>query len=303
MVSHAIRHPLRLQQGLQKRFEGFTSIGLRSLAANAMLSAKENLILQLSQGLPEAGLSLAIKAIRSCDIRNIFHSSSSMKRSLVMELFSWNAPNSHNVVPYPPQGERTMDYVKPQEVVKGMLTTGQMKLDLPVHQLLIRRALAGTFWLWAWRIWRCCSMPPPISPSYSSRSLDGEGDRHQCAGTIHLEPLAAVSTDEYQTDVYEHELATAGSLAEDIILSNVVLKEHRLRRSKGGNIRRPLCRLPSARSRNGPINSPSCPFSKTGMIASEGDRIGKEYRRGYEKVRVRRCASHRCDNLGVCRAQ
>jgi hypothetical protein len=33
-----------------------------------------------------------------------------------------------------------MDYAKPQEVVKGMLATGQMKLDLPVHQLLIRGA-------------------------------------------------------------------------------------------------------------------------------------------------------------------
>jgi len=38
-----------------------------------------------------------------------------------------------------------MDYAKPQEVVKGMLATGQMKLDLPVHQLLIRGALAGAF--------------------------------------------------------------------------------------------------------------------------------------------------------------
>jgi formate transporter len=38
-----------------------------------------------------------------------------------------------------------MDYAKPQEVVKGMLTTGQMKLDLPVGQLVIRGALAGAF--------------------------------------------------------------------------------------------------------------------------------------------------------------
>ena len=38
-----------------------------------------------------------------------------------------------------------MDYAKPQEVVKGMLATGQMKLDLPVHQLVIRGALAGAF--------------------------------------------------------------------------------------------------------------------------------------------------------------
>ena len=38
-----------------------------------------------------------------------------------------------------------------------------------------------------------------------------------------------MSTDEYQTDVYEYELATAGSMAEDIILTNVVSKEHRLK--------------------------------------------------------------------------
>jgi hypothetical protein len=38
-----------------------------------------------------------------------------------------------------------MDYAKPQEIVKGMLATGQMKLDLPVHQLVMRGALAGAF--------------------------------------------------------------------------------------------------------------------------------------------------------------
>ena len=38
-----------------------------------------------------------------------------------------------------------MDYAKPQEIVKGMLATGQMKLDLPVPQLVIRGALAGAF--------------------------------------------------------------------------------------------------------------------------------------------------------------
>ncbi|WP_447986602.1 formate/nitrite transporter family protein [Nitrospira sp. Nam74] len=38
-----------------------------------------------------------------------------------------------------------MDYAKPQEVVKSMLATGQMKLNLPVPQLLIRGALAGAF--------------------------------------------------------------------------------------------------------------------------------------------------------------
>jgi membrane fusion protein, multidrug efflux system len=41
--------------------------------------------------------------------------------------------------------------------------------------------------------------------------------------------LATVSTEEYQTDVYADELTTAGSLAEDVILSNVVSKEHRVK--------------------------------------------------------------------------
>ena len=41
--------------------------------------------------------------------------------------------------------------------------------------------------------------------------------------------LATASTEEYQTDVYADELTTAGSMAEDIILSNVVSKEYRLR--------------------------------------------------------------------------
>jgi formate transporter len=38
-----------------------------------------------------------------------------------------------------------MDYVKPQEIVKDMLNTGLMKLDLPAHHLLIRGALAGAY--------------------------------------------------------------------------------------------------------------------------------------------------------------
>lgn len=38
-----------------------------------------------------------------------------------------------------------MDYVKPHEVVKSMLATAEMKLNLPVHQLLLRGALAGAF--------------------------------------------------------------------------------------------------------------------------------------------------------------
>jgi formate transporter len=38
-----------------------------------------------------------------------------------------------------------MDYVKPQEIVKDMLDTGIMKLDLPVRHLLIRGALAGAY--------------------------------------------------------------------------------------------------------------------------------------------------------------
>jgi membrane fusion protein (multidrug efflux system) len=41
--------------------------------------------------------------------------------------------------------------------------------------------------------------------------------------------LATASTEEYQTDVYADELSTAGSMAEDIILSNVVSKEYRLK--------------------------------------------------------------------------
>jgi formate transporter len=38
-----------------------------------------------------------------------------------------------------------MDYVKPQEIVKDMLSAGVTKLDLPVHHLLIRGALAGAY--------------------------------------------------------------------------------------------------------------------------------------------------------------
>ncbi len=38
-----------------------------------------------------------------------------------------------------------MDYVKPQDIVKGMLSTAEVKLNLPVHQLLMRGALAGGF--------------------------------------------------------------------------------------------------------------------------------------------------------------
>jgi len=38
-----------------------------------------------------------------------------------------------------------MDYVKPQEIVKDMLNTGTMKLDLAVRHLLIRGALAGAY--------------------------------------------------------------------------------------------------------------------------------------------------------------
>jgi hypothetical protein len=55
--------------------------------------------------------------------------------------------------------------------------------------------------------------------AFSSRSLDGDGDRHQRAGTIGLQLADGRVTDEYQTDVYEHELATADSMAEDIILT------------------------------------------------------------------------------------
>ncbi len=38
-----------------------------------------------------------------------------------------------------------MDYVKPQEVVSDMVSTGAVKLDLPVRHLLIRGALAGAY--------------------------------------------------------------------------------------------------------------------------------------------------------------
>ncbi len=38
-----------------------------------------------------------------------------------------------------------MDYVKPQEVVNDMVSTGAVKLDLPVRHLLIRGALAGAY--------------------------------------------------------------------------------------------------------------------------------------------------------------
>jgi len=38
-----------------------------------------------------------------------------------------------------------MDYVKPHDIVKSMLSTAEVKLNLPVHQLLIRGALAGGF--------------------------------------------------------------------------------------------------------------------------------------------------------------
>jgi formate transporter len=38
-----------------------------------------------------------------------------------------------------------MDYVKPQDIVKGMLSTAEVKLNLPIHQLLMRGALAGGF--------------------------------------------------------------------------------------------------------------------------------------------------------------
>ena len=38
-----------------------------------------------------------------------------------------------------------MDYVKPQEIVRDMVNTGGLKLDLPVRHLLIRGALAGAY--------------------------------------------------------------------------------------------------------------------------------------------------------------
>ncbi len=42
-----------------------------------------------------------------------------------------------------------------------------------------------------------------------------------------LTSLAEVSTEEYQTDIYENELTTSGSMARDIIQTNMVSKEHR----------------------------------------------------------------------------
>lgn len=38
-----------------------------------------------------------------------------------------------------------MDYVKPHDMVKALLATSEIKLNLPVHQLLLRGALAGAF--------------------------------------------------------------------------------------------------------------------------------------------------------------
>jgi len=38
-----------------------------------------------------------------------------------------------------------MDYVKPQHVVEEMVSTGALKLDLPIRHLLIRGALAGAY--------------------------------------------------------------------------------------------------------------------------------------------------------------
>ncbi|HLZ35760.1 MAG TPA: formate/nitrite transporter family protein [Nitrospira sp.] len=38
-----------------------------------------------------------------------------------------------------------MDYVKPQQIVGDMVSTGALKLDLPVRHLLIRGALAGAY--------------------------------------------------------------------------------------------------------------------------------------------------------------
>jgi hypothetical protein len=42
-----------------------------------------------------------------------------------------------------------------------------------------------------------------------------------------LTSLAEVSTEEYQTDIYENELTTSGSVAREIIQTNMVSKEHR----------------------------------------------------------------------------
>lgn len=38
-----------------------------------------------------------------------------------------------------------MDYVRPQEIVKDMVDTGSLKLDLPIRHLLVRGALAGGY--------------------------------------------------------------------------------------------------------------------------------------------------------------
>src|SRR5437763_1687761 len=46
-----------------------------------------------------------------------------------------------------------MDYVKPQDIIKGMLSTAEVKLNLPIHQLLMRGALAGGFLAVATGLW------------------------------------------------------------------------------------------------------------------------------------------------------
>jgi membrane fusion protein, multidrug efflux system len=93
--------------------------------------------------------------------------------------------------------------------------------------------------------------------------------------------LAAVSTDEYQTDVYEHELTTAGSMAEDIILTNVVSKDHRLKAEQWRENQ--AAALPPSR-RQLPERADQFSVMPVELTIPEGTWIGKEKtRKGKEQ--------------------
>jgi membrane fusion protein (multidrug efflux system) len=93
--------------------------------------------------------------------------------------------------------------------------------------------------------------------------------------------FAAVSTDEYQTDVYEHELTTAGSMAEDIILTNVVSKDHRLKAEQWRENQ--VAALPPSR-RQLPERADQFAVMPVELTIPEGTWIGKEKtRKGKEQ--------------------
>ena len=78
--------------------------------------------------------------------------------------------------------------------------------------------------------WVKATLPEPeVSGQYPARLIStvtqpGTNATYQSA----LTSLAGVSTKEYQTNIYDNELTTSGSVAQDIIQTNVVSKEHRL---------------------------------------------------------------------------